>query len=368
MNFLVYYILGFVIPVIIGAILYVKSHEVCIQEVLISAGLALVTVGLTHFIVVKAAGYDKETWSGYAYETIHYPYWYAEWEEWVPPTYDENGNQTGGGYYETCWEHHREHWTVLCTVNGEPHISKKTHYDIRKEYGEPEAVVEKPRKPDFKRGDRNIYRYCNESRVTIPTNVVKSWDNPTRRSPNIMNLPTVSEEEATELGLFDYPDEHPSMFQSNRVLGDAAVHIRVWDEINARLGEALKINLILVKFDDISLAYKQESYWEGGKKNDVVICYGGSDNKPDWSYVFGWSDDKTIMKNIQTFVLDEGIDNNSAIGIEHLLRDSGYQIKDWDTLDYIKVQPKLGSLIWMLLVVIVTQGGLWFHFTTNNWN
>src|SRR6202041_1207035 len=104
-----------------------------------------------------------------------------------------------------------------------------------------------------------------------------------------------------------------------------------WDKLNAELGAEKKINLIIVGFNssDAMLGQYQQAKWFGGKKNDFVITYGGNANKPDWCYVFGWTESELAKQDVTSFIVQNGIATTNFIPFLRNEIVQNYQIKQW---------------------------------------
>ena len=126
--------------------------------------------------------------------------------------------------------------------------------------------------------------------------------------------------------------------------------------MNSRLGPRKKINVILVGFGakESSIAHMQEAKWIGGKKNDLVICYGGSKEKTEWAYVFGWTEKEIVKRNLETIMMDNVVNSELVPKIEKEIL-SNYKIKEWEKFDYISVEPPYWAYLILLGVLVFTQ-------------
>lgn len=113
----------------------------------------------------------------------------------------------------------------------------------------------------------------------------------------------------------------------------------------------------------------QEAKWIGGKKNDLVICFGGviKTNAPQWVYVFGWTEQALVKQNLQTLVLQHPI-NDDIIPLISAEVSKNYVIKDWHKFDYITIEPPAWSYVAYFLVMLITQAGLYIYFHVKNFD
>jgi len=112
------------------------------------------------------------------------------------------------------------------------------------------------------------------------------------------------------------------------------------------------------------MAQYQEAAWVGGKKNDLVICFGGGPEKPTWVSVFGWTEKEDCKRNIESLVLQKGFVKDVLPEIEKEVV-ANYQIKDWSKFDYLEIEPGFLAYVIILVVFLVTQGGIWWFAFTN---
>jgi len=107
--------------------------------------------------------------------------------------------------------------------------------------------------------------------------------------------------------VFEYP-QNKNWQSSDRLLGRARSDFNLleWDKVNSRLGPSKKVNVIAVGFEadsDSILGQYQEAKWAGGKKNDLVICYGGQPGKAAWVYVFGWTESEGVKRDLESLFI-----------------------------------------------------------------
>ena len=134
------------------------------------------------------------------------------------------------------------------------------------------------------------------------------------------------------------------------------------------MGPHKRVNVIIVYFanKDSSISKWQQSKWIGGKKNDLVICYGGQkNNKADWAFCFGWTEREQVKRNLETIFLENKIDNNIIPIIEQEIKNN-YLIKDWTKLDYITIYPPIWSYWVLIILMIITQGVFWYWANTTD--
>jgi hypothetical protein len=120
--------------------------------------------------------------------------------------------------------------------------------------------------------------------------------------------------------------------------------------------------------ENMEISKYQESAWMGGKENDLVICFGvDSNGKASWSYVFGRSMSELAKKNIETLFLTHEINDDILYLVSSEIM-SNYENRDWSDFDHISIEPSLSSYIWLIVVMLITQGAFWMWAHNNDIN
>ena len=303
-------------------------------------------------------------WSGQIVKATFYPEWIEEYEEAIYKTVTDSKGNTSSvfSHYETRHRTHDEYWTAECTVRGETRISREFWRQIESWFGG--SVARDGNKSGFDEGDKNIYEcFCEKTGYVIPTTDVRSWENRVKAAPSVFSFPKVP----VGVKVFEWPGNNDSWLGGNRLLGGVPIDTLEWDRMNSRLGAKKKVNAIMVYFNgDKQMALWQQAKWVGGKKNDLVICYGGKDrNIAEWSFVFGWTEKEIVKRNIETMLIGRKIDNTVIVDIEKEVV-KNYVKKNWHKFDYITVEPSGAAMVWMIVVSVIVQIGWWIFALMND--
>jgi len=366
-----FYIIAAVVTCI-GLYLWVKQHSIVWWEAIVGALLAFLLAGVAHFAAFKGMTHDKETFSGQAVRVIFHPWWKDRVRHTRTVTHGSGKNSyttTETYYTET---EHDPYWECVGAFGSylpsrEFKISKNFHDVLSRDFGGNVKAV-RGHRPDFDEGDRNDYVTDNETGIFVPMNTWVSFENRIKAGPSLYDFATVPE----GVPVLPYP-KNKNPFQSDRLLGTAkqTVSLLEWDRMNSRVGSKRKANVILVGFgpdSDNIMGQYQQAAWLGGKKNDLVICYGGgTPHKPQWAYTFGWTDKEIVKANLNSLLLEGPVDSTIIPKIEEEIH-ANYQIKEWDDFNYLSVEPP-GWVIWVyLLVVILVQGGYYTWAALNKFD
>lgn len=379
------------IPIGICGIMLLFSKEVSYKEWLITTGVALLMAAL--FQVISAIGMtdDIETWSGYVTNTRQFSAWkeYYEYAVYRTEYYteyetryytDSKGRSRSErvsvrksrrvfDHWESTSRWHNTTWNADTTLGDYDIDGDKFAYLCQKfndRHAVPGKRVTSEHNSRMLEGDPNDYVADNRTGWIEPVTCTKHFENRVKAAPTLFSYSKVP----TNISVFPWPATK-DLFQSDRVIGTAKSHINTlkWDQMNAVLGASKKVNVIIVGFGDqpSSMANWQEAAWVGGKKNDLVICYGGGNRKnpADWVKVFGWTEKGIVKQNIQSLLLETPINDEIIPKIADEIKEH-YVIKDWHKFDYITVEPPDWSYWVYFGVMALVQGGLFFWYNVND--
>jgi hypothetical protein len=359
-----FYILA-VLPVVIGGLLWATRKQINWAEWLASSLACFAMAGIFHWIAIVGATADTETWSGHIVKAVHYPRWVEQYQQMhTRSVSDGKGGSTLEIYYTTEYRTHHEHWTAYSNIETSHPITQAFYAEMVGVFGRYPA--EQPHKSGFYSGDRNVYPTYNQTHGEhYPITDWRRFVNKVKATPTTFSFakvpPTVS--------VHPYP-ANDNAFKSDRLVGTAVtLDLLAFDRMNARLGPSKRVNVILVGMGarDSSAAQWQEAAWLGGRKNDVVICWGGSNLKPTWVRAFGWTERKTCLRNLESIVLENGAKDTTLPLIEReIVR--GYTLKDWDkAFAHIRVPAPAWAVWTYLAVMVVTQAGFWWWAHANEY-
>jgi len=360
------------IPVLIGFLLSLFNDKIAIKEWLIASGVAFLLAVPIHCHSYRSQVGDYETWSGKIVSAKYYSAWQEYYEEAI---YKTEVYYTGSGKDRTrhtrqVFSHwssrrrwHGEYFICYSNINTNYHISKEQYLYFVNKFDNQITVngYRRTSKHNSRMiaGDPNDYEtHLNNSSFVEPITIVKYYENRVKATPSVFNFVKVPK----EVPVFEYP-ENKNNWISDRVLGTASnvINIRLWDEMNARLGPSKRLNVIIIGFDssDSFLAEQQRAKWIGGKKNDLVLCYGQG-----WAKVFGWSESDICKRNIETILLKNTINNNIIPLVEKEIYENYKKREFTEDFAYLSVEPSGNHWLTFIVLMVLVQSGLYitFHF------
>ncbi len=365
MGVSLFYLLA-VLPVGIGGYLWYRNHEVVWQEWLGASAAGFLTAGVFHAVAISGMTGDVETWSGQIEQATHHPRWVERYTVTHHHSSGTGKNRRTWTTTETKYRTHHEHWTAKTTLDDTHEITESFYDEIRNRFGG-NLTTEQPHKSGFHSGDRNVYVAYNATGYVYPVTTRRSWENRIKAAPSLFSYTKVP----TNVAVFPWPT-NPDWRQSDRLLGTAAVlyDIREFDLMNSRLGPDKHVNVIMVGWrnEGSDIAQWQEAAWLGGKKNDLVLCFGGLTNRaPAWSRVFGWTESEICKRNLETILLQAATPNGMLAAIEKEIR-ANYKAKDWSKFDYITVEPPGWAYVVYVIILAGSQAGLYVFFHRNDFS
>lgn len=378
MGIWIFYVFA-LLPLLVGAILWVCSRKVVWQEWACSAAAGFIFAAIMHAIAVHGMTDDTETWSGRIIQSREYSRWkeyyeYAVYRTEYYTTTDSKGQTTTHSrqvfdHWEPTTRWHEMRWECFSNID--------TSYDIARDYHQYFEGKFKDR--HTVRGDRSTWEHNSHMIAGDPNDYVAdnhtNWTEPVTKAVSFENrvkaCPSVFSYVKPAPGIvYPYP-ANSNPFRSDRLLGTAlsAVNKFAWDQMNARLGPTKKVNVVMVGFAGKGSDYgqMQEAEWVGGKKNDIIITYGGPDAHPTWAHVFGWTEHDVVKRDLESIILNSGVATTTLPLIENEIIHN-YALKDWKKFDYLTIEPP--AKYYLIYIVILGLGnvGYWIWAMRNDFS
>ncbi len=359
------------IPLFVGAVLWISSRRITFSEWMRGLIIGLVVVTGFHLYLFYFPGFDFHMRTGRVINAVHRPERQTRHRRGTKP------------------RRYEEAWFVTLAIGNDKErvgITQEQFREFRRQLGAAELVTV-PVEGEFV-GDSNNYVAMNNNSVFVPAYTVRPFRNHARSALSLHSF----SEPPEGVQLFEYPVKGsktalvgffavqlaavgnpseciPTELQffdwrrSERLLGNAKEHynIEAWDRLNAELGPEKNVNLILIGFDGESTnAHWQEAKWLGGKKNDLVLCYGPltDSGKPSWTYCFGPTRDELVKRNLESALLNKVPGEEALPQIQKEVA-ARYRPKEQASPGYLDISPPPSAVSTLMLIMIVVQGGYW---------
>lgn len=364
----IFYVIS-IVPAAVGGAMMIFNRKIVWWEWLIGIAAGLLCSGIMHIIAVSGMTKDTETWSGHVNQVVYHPRWVEKYQQMhtrqVYAGTDAKGNSRYRTeiYYTTEYRTHPEHWVAETTL-GRKDINQAFYKQICEKFGNEIRVIDGG-KSGFHSGDRNVYPCDNKTGWVQPVTALKSWTNRVKASPSVFSFAKVPENSK----VFEWPD-NDDPFRSGRLLGITGdIDILSFDQMNSRLGHSKHVNVILIGFgvSEASIAEWQRAAWIGGKKNDLVICFGGDPKKPSWVKTFGWTESDVCKYSVSELILGEGATNEVLPKLEAVIK-RDFKAKDWSKFDYLSIEPRAVHYISLAVGMLFTQALFWWWASNNEFS
>jgi len=332
--FLIYIIIlyGFERKIQLDRILYCLGGLVVLSAIVIGGDFAKQTS-------------DTEIWSGKIVGVEHK----EEWEEWIPPTTDDKGNITSGGYYE----HHNAENYIKTSDNGRVHIK---------------------RTKDGKRFTDHFVNTTNELEnyypIGSPTASTHGYTNKLKASYSIFKNKEIDLNNFKDMP--EYPTKVNNDLYIDRAIGkfkNKALVNKHLANINANLNDTdnpnnkqkvkgyKQVNLMFVNFGNKTeeYGYALQDYWKNGAKNDFIITFG-TDSKGNitWCHPFSWTEVEILKSDVREYMIGKNTNNfNKSITDISKLIEEKFDRKEFADFNYIQVDTSVFGKVLLTTIFII---------------
>lgn len=348
----------------------------------IVVGLSWAVTWLSRFLLMRLHLSDVEFVSAYITGIRHYDCWtelvvYYE-ERQVPVGRDSQGNMQyrTERVRKTREVYHPDEFYYFTNSGKRAQISERYYREVAMLWGTSSHFVPVHHANAIIDGDAQEYLLedifelpgCSfsptrlaegDSYKFIPITEKNHYINKVQGSHSIFRLLNISREEAAKLELHDYPkvvDHTQNPLIGRECSEDEVMAFRLF---NAFYGFQHQIHVFVLFFEgkDMSIVEKQRSYWEGGNKNEFVVCLGMNGDTVDWCQTFSWMDEPTLGVKTEAYFREHKQLDMLAFNewlCEHV---DLWKRKEFKDFDYI--QPELTtfqSVVVALLTLALNIG------------
>jgi hypothetical protein len=341
---------------------------------------------ITKFSVETALTSDTQYMGGLITEARYYEYW----STWVHKTcsYDCNceKDKDGHEHCQTCYrdcsycDENRAYWMAYDNQGHSWEISEDEYLKLKRQWNATPEKVElnrSIRKHGSCGDDGDMYRiYWDRNILTSESSTwTGSYTNKVQVSKSNFDLKNISNKDAKKLGLYKYPKL--DVYSQPNILGlDSITFLSPYQKklteikykyFNGYYGPIRKIRLYVLLFVDkpVSLVDKQKSYWDGGNKNEMVLCIDVKKNTGEinWVSSFSWTENKRIAVDLREDIWNTkylNFDSTYNI-IETATKDFTY--RDFQQFNYLTVDPPKWEIWFVYLMTLgITIGILIYGY------
>lgn len=298
-------------------------------------------------LIMRQSNFSDVEYRSYYYTKVRH---YDSWNERQTRT----RRVKVGNHWHTQTYHvtvnHPEKWTVFENTGKERSIREKEYKELRDLWGTSETFINMHRNYHTKDGDAQEYAYCGHWEHMRGYTEEHPYENRIIGSKNVMKFRKISDEEADSLGLYHY--SLSSLRGVNDPLGKQKI-----EYLNMRYGKEKEIHVIVLLFPatkGVTIVEDQRAYWQGGNKNELVICVGlWKGRKVAWAESFSWQDSPELDVRCKEWIMSQGTLDVVKLGdwIEESL--GLWKRKEFKDFSYIGSYLTTGQNIAILITTII---------------
>lgn len=364
-------ILIFLIPIVTAGILAFKFREkTALWEYAVVLVPSLLLFFALKYSFVYISSLDKE----YLSDLVSKITYYEDWDETVMVTHTRtvscgNGKTRTETYVVPERRYHPKRY-VYETVTGETNdVSEDEYKLICYKLNMPAVFKDMHRSYRSKDGDAYVTSWNRTRENSYPVTWTHLYQNKVKASSySIFKYGNMSEEEIKENKLFDYPEIKNN--DQNPILGFNATDtdIDAVRYLNGYRGPKNQIHVFILCFNNPSLevAEMQKAYWQGGNKNEFVVCLGVKNNTVIWCNPFSWSDEPMLeVKTRDYFIKHPDINFKDYAEWLDTQIDKNWHRKEFNDFNYLSIELSIGWYIAILLIILCYNVGISYWVITN---
>ena len=364
-------ILIFLIPIVTAGILAFKFREkTALWEYAVVLVPSLLLFFALKYSFVYISSLDKE----YLSDLVNKITYYEDWDETVMVTHTRTvscgkGKTRTETYVVPERRYHPKRY-VYETVTGETNdVSEDEYKLICYKLNMPAVFKDMHRSYRSKDGDAYVTSWNRTRENSYPVTWTHLYQNKVKASSySIFKYGNMSEEEIKENKLFDYPEIKNN--DQNPILGFNATDtdIDAVRYLNGYRGPKNQIHVFILCFNNPSLevAEMQKAYWQGGNKNEFVVCLGVKNNTVIWCNPFSWSDEPMLeVKTRDYFIKHPDINFKDYAEWLDTQIDKNWHRKEFNDFNYLSIELSIGWYIAILLIILCYNVGISYWVITN---
>lgn len=363
--------LAYLIPLLFLAGIYVydpaRIMSLELTEILIIVGIAEALVGAAHALV-RYFGKDIEFLSGYVTTAKHHNAW-TERVVYYETVSDGKGRTRQ--VQRVRYVHHPDEWHWELNTGHQSSISEQMYVELVYRWGGrtyPISVFH----PNCVAGGGGDATDWDQDMNHVETETYEQrYSNPLDHSNSIFRYEEISDQQAREKGLYDYPKIRNMKQEPIQGLDIAsASDQRAFQLLNAMHGKSRQVHFFVLLFDaakGLTIAEEQRAYWHGGNKNEFTICLGiektVDGNMLRWCNAFSWMDEPVLELAIEDWARDQQDKPLDLQAFAEWLKEhlGLWKRKEWKDFAYLSDPMRTWQLIVVFLTAIAACAGIFYY-------
>ena len=354
------------VPVIAAALLLIFfTKKVVWWEVAAMIVPSAIIILLMNTIMINSRTSDTEYLGAYTKKVVYY----EAWNERVScrhPIYCTRSYPCGKSTCTTTYvcghhhpydvDYHPEHWSKIDNLGAEYDISKAEYNRLKEQFDTKTYFVELNRDYHSIDGDAYHTNFAGQPEKSDVINSEHSYTNKIKASHSIFKFEDISEKEKTRWKLYDYPSIRG--YYQPIVLGQKvdAITEKKLQYLNGYFGANKQFKTFILFFTDQSVeaALKQRSYWEGGNKNEFIICIGkDKSGNFDWVKCFSWMKKPSLEVEVEDyFNATKDLELSKFADWMPSKISQHWERRNFKDFEYLEIEVTENQM-WIILVVIL---------------
>ena len=352
----------------------VPPWPVLVVPPLLTATLILLVQGVTEYSQVA----DTEYWTNWVVKAEYYEHWNElhEWDETYTETVPNGTDSKGKPKTKTVTKkrHHKDvidhpaKWDIIDN-DGHCIVIDQAQFETLSGKFKNRKFVAMHHIYHTVNGDKYEAIWPGDDASLEAVVTTHTYENRIIASNSIFKFRSIDKHEKESYHLFDYPKVQG--YTAPSVLGFSNPSAeRKFDILNARYGKSKQIRIWVLVFRNqpLEAAFAQQAYWQGGNKNELVLCIGiDDDNKVLWGHVFSWSERETLKLEVRDLIQEGKELNLSEIAtkLEPIVANE-WERKHFKDFQYIAVEPTAWAVGVTYTITLLGNVGLLIWFITQN--
>lgn len=330
---------------------------------------------LLKVIMVSISTTDTEYLGGYALRVTHY----EDWDETVMVAHTgiiSTGKVTTAyTYYVPERRYHPDRYTYVSSIDSmEYDITENVYMAMKNRLNAESQFRDMHREYRTKDGDAYDTYWDGKINTVYDITYYHLYKNKMAASHtySILKEARITPKQAMTLGLYDYPEIDNFNIQ-NPILGDSldTESVQAIRTINAIYGKPYQFRMYICLFhnEPMEISELQKRYWEGGNKNEFVVCLGmTNDSTVAWSNSFSWSDSPKLEVLTRDWFIEHPILNlpEYAQYISEKIPDN-WERKSFEDFKYINIELSKAQLIVLFILMIGIEIGITVFVIKNSY-
>jgi hypothetical protein len=254
-------------------------------------------------------------------------------------------------------DYHPEEWTKEDNFKDEYSISQSEFNSLRKLFATKEYFVELDRDYHTIDGDAYCTDWAGEPERSSVITKEGSYTNKIRASHSVFKFEDIDEKEVKRWSLYDYPEV--TDYKQKVVLGKKIDGLteRKLQYVNGYYGpkKQFKLFVLFFKNQSMDVANKQRSYWEGGNKNEFVVCIGvDNSGRFEWVDAFSWMSKPALEAEVEDFVM-----NHEDVKLKKFADWLPGQVaahwkrRDFKDFEYLQMELTETQIWWVMIILTI---------------